>query len=167
MPRRISPSDFPPHILAGIARHHEQEQTTMQKQTPTAGRTERVLDEVDQVLATHKGTDTGEAAVSEVERLVAEAVDHDEQAKRHTEAAKAAKERLRELLGQGSHDVGNLKVTVSKPRQAFDADAFQADYPKEANPYLYKDTLDAAAIPPKLKNEYMRDGTTPGAVTIK
>lgn len=110
--------------------------------------------------------------LSEMERLVTAVTEHEAAAKRHTDAAKAAKAALM-LLHQKRGGTVELedgtKVTWKTPSRSFQADEFMAAYPPEANAYLYetKTVLDPSAIPPKLKDRFMREGTGDGSIIIK
>lgn len=97
---------------------------------------------------------------AEVAALVAEA-------KKHTAEIDSLKAKVRQLLPVGTHTFGNIKVTISKPSRSFDSSAFMKSYPVEMNPALYKAVIDTAALPPKLKDQFMAEGTGEPKVTIK
>lgn len=89
------------------------------------------------------------------------------------EAAKFAaqadtyKVELRKLLDIGTHTVGNLKVTLTKPSRSFDGESFMKAYPVELNPALYKSVINNEALPPALKNQFMAAGTGDPKVSVK
>ncbi|WP_314325482.1 hypothetical protein [Paenarthrobacter ilicis] len=89
------------------------------------------------------------------------------EAAKHTAAADGYKAELRQLLDIGTHPFGNIKVTISKPSRSFDAEAFMKSYPVEINPALYKAVIDTAALPPKIKDQFMVAGTGDPKVAIK
>lgn len=110
--------------------------------------------------------------LAEMERLVAAEAHHADAAKQHADAAKAAKAALMLLHGQRGKTVeleDGTKVTWKTPARSFQAAEFQAAYPPEANGYLYetRQVLDPSAIPPKLKDNFMREGTGDGSIIIK
>lgn len=53
---------------------------------------------------------------------------------------------LAESLGQGTHEVGNVSVTVRAGTRRFDAKRFEAAVPPGARPELYKQAPDLAAV---------------------
>lgn len=55
-------------------------------------------------------------------------------------------EQLADTLGHGSHDVGDVKVTVRAGTRRFDAKKFEAAIPPDARPDLYKAAPDLAAV---------------------
>lgn len=109
---------------------------------------------------------------AEMERLTTAVKHHEDSAKRHADAAKAAKHALMLLHGQRGATVeleDGTKITWKTPARSFQAAEFQAAYPPEANAYLYetRQVLDVSAIPPKLKNNFMREGSGDGSIIIK
>lgn len=115
-----------------------------------------------------------EAREQELQRLAAAVAHHEDQAKRHTDAAKAAKHAVMLLHGKrgSTVEVGDTAITWKNPSRSFDAAGLQAKYPYEANPWMYtipepQPVLDLSAVPPKLKDEFMRDGTGDGTIIIK
>ena len=67
-------------------------------------------------------------------------------------------------------DVGNNKVTWKGPSRSFAKADFVKAYPPETNNYLYTTpdpVLDTSAIPPKLKEQFMRPGEGNGSIIIK
>ncbi|MBG6083275.1 hypothetical protein [Zhihengliuella flava] len=148
----------------------------MQKHTSTTGQSTDILEEVDEVLATNQSTagtndveeiDEEQARADELHQLAVKAADAETQSKEYAAQAKEAKARLYELLELGSHQIGNLTVTVTKPPARFNAAAFEANYPAEVNPHMYKQVLDTSAIPPKLKKDFSEVGAASGTVKIK
>lgn len=110
--------------------------------------------------------------LEELERLATAVAYHDDQVSKHADASKAAKHAIMLLHQQRGHTVeleDGTKITWKTPARSFDSKAFQAAYPPEANDYLYetKQVLDVTAIPPKLKDQYMKDGTGDGSILIK
>lgn len=97
----------------------------------------------------------------------AEIADHAAEAKKHAAEIDSLKAQLRELLPVGKHTYGNSTVTIANPARSFDAKAFMASYPVEMNPALYKAVIDTAALPPKLKDQFMAAGTGDPKVTVK
>ena len=89
------------------------------------------------------------------------------EAAKHTSVADGYKAELRQLLDLGTHTIGNVKITISKPSRSFDAEAFLKAYPIELNPALYKPVIDTAALPPKLKDQFMVTGNGEPKVTVK
>lgn len=114
-------------------------------------------------------TETSNAAVSQdrLESLAALVVQHEAEAAKHKAEAEKAKFELRQLLDFGTHPVGNLKVTVSRPNRVFDLDAFMRSYPVEINPALYKTVINNEALPPNLKNQFMIPGVGEPKVSVK
>ncbi|MHC6592398.1 hypothetical protein [Arthrobacter sp. C152] len=89
------------------------------------------------------------------------------EAKKHAAEIDSLKAKVRQLLPVGTHTFGNIKVTISNPARSFDSKAFMASYPVEMNPALYKAVIDTAALPPKLKDQFMAAGTGDPKVTVK
>lgn len=121
------------------------------------------------LTAVPAGEDERAKALAE---LTAAVVHHEDQAARHQAAADAAKQAIMKLHGQRGKtiDVGELKVTWKAPSRSFAKDEFVKAYPAEANPTLYTTpdpVLDTSAIPPNLKNQFMRPGSGEGTIVIK
>ena len=89
------------------------------------------------------------------------------EAKKHVAEIEALKAKVRDMLPVGTHTFGNIKVTISNPSRSFDATAFEKAYPVELNPALYMSVIDAKALPPKLKDQFMAAGTGEPKVAIK
>lgn len=107
-----------------------------------------------------------------LEELTAKALHHRRQAEAHTAAAKAADAAIMKLHGHqgGTIQVGANQVTWKNPSKSFAKDEFVKAYPREANPYFYTEpepVLDVSAIPPKLKDTFMRPGEGDGSIVIK
>lgn len=90
-----------------------------------------------------------------------------EEAARFTADGDAARAELRKLLEPGKHPVGNLTVSITEPARSTDWAAFEKSYPVEANPALYKSVVNAAAVPPNLKEQFMVPGKGERKVSIK
>lgn len=102
-----------------------------------------------------------------IEGLAATVVKHEAEAARHKAEADRAKYELRQLLDYGTHPAGNLKITVARPNRTFDLNAFMKAYPVELNPGLYKSVINADAMPPNLKNQFMIPGVGEPKVSVK
>jgi hypothetical protein len=89
------------------------------------------------------------------------------EAKKHNTEIDRLKAKVRGLVPVGKHTYGNVTVTVSNPSRSFDAAAFMKAYPVELNPALYKEVIDTAALPPKLKDQFMVEGKGEPKVAIK
>ncbi|WGM21833.1 hypothetical protein QEH68_06575 [Paenarthrobacter sp. OM7] len=89
------------------------------------------------------------------------------EAKKHVAEIDSLKATVRQLLPVGKHKFGNITVSITNPNRSFDADAFMKSYPVEVNPALYKAVIDSAALPPKLKDQFMVEGTGDPKVAIK
>lgn len=89
------------------------------------------------------------------------------EAAKHTAVADGYKAELRQLLDFGTHQFGNIKVTILRPSRSFDAEAFKKSYPVEANPALYTYAINSQAVPPNLKNQFMAAGTGEPKVSVK
>lgn len=89
------------------------------------------------------------------------------EAKKHVAEIDGLKAKVRELLPIGKHTYGNLTVSITGPSRSFDSSAFMKAYPVELNPALYKEVIDTAALPPKLKDQFMVAGTGDPKVAIK
>lgn len=174
-PARIGLADFPPHLQnIHHAVHQEKETVIMAQQHTTPASTSNLLNQIDQEIAANTDQNLGNAVVAteqsreeQIHTLAVRVVDHEEQAKKHTAEAKAAKEHLAVLVGHGKHESGNLTISVAKKASSFDKKAFEESYPVEVNPGLYAETLDTSAIPPKLKNQFMVPGEGFGTITVK
>lgn len=105
--------------------------------------------------------------IAKLKQLAADYAAHEAAAKPHAEAMAEIKEEVRALLGTrlGSHEAGNLTVTVS-PNQRADEDKFRETYPPEQFPGLYKQVPDWDAVPKKTKETFYRPVGSP-KVTIK
>lgn len=104
--------------------------------------------------------------------LVAQVAYHEDQASKHTDAAKTARAAIMLLHQRRGATVkleNGLEITWKNPSRSFDKKGFQAAYPPEANEYMYETTtvLDISAIPPKLKDTWMVEGTGDGSIIIK
>ena len=89
------------------------------------------------------------------------------EAKKHVAEIDSLKAKVRQLLPVGKHKFGNVTVSITNPNRSFDADAFMKSYPVEMNPALYKAVIDTASVPPKLKDQFMVEGTGDPKVSIK
>ncbi|MET4094598.1 hypothetical protein [Arthrobacter sp. UYCu712] len=89
------------------------------------------------------------------------------EASRFTAEADSAKAELRKLLEPGKHQSGNLTISITEPSRSTDWASFEKAYPVEVNPALYKSVVNAAAVPPNLKNQFMVAGTGERRVAIK
>ena len=110
---------------------------------------------------------TSHADAEPLEDLVAEYLMHKTAAADH----KASADRLLAMIGasveKGNTAVGNFTVTKSDPNRTFDTEAFQSSFPLELNPTLYKTVVDTAALPPKVKAQFMVPGNGDPKVTVK
>lgn len=89
------------------------------------------------------------------------------EAKKHVAEIDQLKAKVRDMLPLGKHTYGNITVSITGPSRTFDTKAFLAAYPVELNPALYKEVIDTAAVPPKLKDQFMVAGTGDPKVAIK
>lgn len=113
------------------------------------------------------------------------------ESKRHIdEEISRKKDKIRAELGGPVKgvQVGDLVIDWTAPNRTFDSPAFVRKYPPAQNVHMYRLTidgamipapmldqllqlgtltLDAAAIPPKLKSQYMIPGKGDGTVKIK
>lgn len=117
------------------------------------------------------------AAKNEIERLTRLAelaqqhAHHQDQIEGHkTQLAKIEAEIRALHAKQGSTvKAGDTSITWKNPSRSFNVARFMLDYPATTHPHLYttKTILDATAIPPKLKDQYMAPGTGEGTLIIK
>ncbi|KQR01461.1 hypothetical protein ASF74_07810 [Arthrobacter sp. Leaf145] len=89
------------------------------------------------------------------------------EAKKHVAEIDSLKAKVRQILPIGKHKFGNVTVSITNPSRSFDSSAFMASYPVEMNPALYKAVIDTASVPPKLKDQFMVEGTGDPKVSIK
>ena len=110
---------------------------------------------------------TSHADAEPLEDLVAEYMMHKTAAADHKQAA----DRLLAMIGasveKGNTAVGNFTIVKSDPNRTFATEDFEKAFPLELNPTLSKTVVDTAALPPKIKAQFMVPGTGDPKVAVK
>lgn len=113
--------------------------------------------------------ETSAPATTELEEAVKLMAYHQEQKDLHDQKIKESQAAIRAILGTPVRGIkiGSAILNWSPPKRVFDEPRFKSMYPPEANPTLYKQTLNNDMIPKSLKDQFMVPGNGEGTVTLK
>lgn len=103
---------------------------------------------------------------AELEQLAMHRVKITEEIKHLEDLRRTYDEQIAELAGDGTHQAGPYKVTVTRPRR-LDAKKIEAAFPVAKHPEFYKRAVDTAAFKKAIAENDRAGFETIGAPTIR